>query len=113
MGKRTATVAQADRLEGVEGAVSGLRVRDPEVADLEAKCDILDRVQPRQELVVLEDHANPAPQLGDVGGLQAVRRDAGHPDLSDGGADLAVDQLQKGRLAGAAGANQEGQLARM
>ena len=113
VGKSAASVTQADRFEGVEGTVPRLCVRDPEVAYLESKGDVLDRVQPGQELVVLEHHADPASQVGDVGRLQPVRGDAGHPDLAGGGADLAVDQLQKGRLAGAAGANQEGQLARM
>src|SRR6266849_6663817 len=38
-------------------------------------------------------------------------RDAGHPDLAAGGPDLTVDQLQKGGLACATGADKEGQLA--
>src|SRR5438094_5138994 len=39
-------------------------------------------------------------------------RQSGHPQLAGRRPDLAVDQLEKGRLAGPAGADQEGQLAR-
>ncbi len=71
------------------------------------------RSEARQELEVLEDDTHVAAQLRDARRLQGVRRDSVHPDLAGGGADLAVDQLQKGGLAGAAGAYQERQLTRL
>src|SRR5207245_1968057 len=108
----SAPPAQTDRLQRVEGAVPRLLVRDAQVANLEPEGDVFSGGQPRQELVVLEDDPHAAPQLGDARRLDLMRRHACHPEPSARGPDLAVDQLQQGSLAGAAGAHQKGELAR-
>src|SRR5262249_2172578 len=53
---------EAVRLEGVESPVVRLFVGHPEVAHLNRKSHVLERCQPRKQLVVLVDDADPAPK---------------------------------------------------
>jgi hypothetical protein len=99
--KCRAAIPKTDRLERVERAVPGLLVPDTQVSDLERKGDVFDRCQPRQKLVVLEDHANASSQLRDPRRLDRVRGDAVHPDLALGRCTLRLIS-QRGAPAAAA-----------
>jgi hypothetical protein len=61
-----ATIAEPNRLEGVQGALAGLLVGEAEVHDPEPEGDVLGRRQAGQELEVLEDDPHLAAQLGDA-----------------------------------------------
>src|SRR5581483_10020684 len=108
--ERAPAVAEPNGLERVQGALTRLFVRDPDVAHLEPERDVLERGQPRQELVVLEHHAHPAAELCDARGLHLVSRKSVDPYLTARRPDLAVDELQQACLARTAGPYQECEL---
>ena len=87
-------VVEADRVEGVEGAIVGFVVRDPQVRYLEGESHVLHRGEARQQLEVLEDDADLAAQLGKPLRGQVVGRQAVDPDLALRRPDFPVDQSE-------------------
>src|SRR5207237_2709240 len=54
---------EADRLERVKGALVGLVVGAAQVGDVERKGDVFESGQAGQQLEVLKDDSDPAPEL--------------------------------------------------
>src|SRR5215470_9750742 len=83
------------------------------MAYLNCKRHVFEGCQPRQQLVVLIDDADPSPKPWDSPRCQRVSGIAIDPYLSACRSHLAVDQLQESGLSGTARADHEGQLARL
>src|SRR5207245_10451908 len=92
---------EPDALEELHRPGLGLAARAPEDTDL-AEADVVDDAHVREELEVLEDHADLRAEPGEVG-LRVADRDAVDEDLAALERLEPVDRLDQGALAGARG----------
>src|SRR2546428_2372181 len=106
------TVSEVDRLERLEGSLRDRAVRHLRIAHLERKHDVLERVEARQEALLLEHERNFAAEVVETVAPPPVKSEAAHPQLARIRSQLAVDQAQQGGLAGAAPSGYLDQLAR-
>ena len=79
--------------------------------DLHDHGDVLEDGPALQELEVLEDDADPSPQLGDLGSGKGGDVHPVHQDLSRGGCLLSEQEAQESGLAGAAGSGEKDEIA--
>src|SRR5256885_7437523 len=105
-------VSEVDRLERLEGSLLDRAVRHLRIAYLERKHDVLERVQARQEALLLEHERDVAAEIAEAAAPPPVKSAPAHPQLARIRSQLAVDQAQQGRLAGAARSGYLDQLTR-
>jgi hypothetical protein len=101
-------VRETDEAESVGHLAANLAAGSPD--HLQCIGDVVVDVPARQELVVLEDGSDPAPQLRDLLVREGGDVAAGDQHLALGGAKLADQRLDQGRLAAAGRADQEDEL---
>src|SRR5919201_678633 len=89
-----------------------LRLEVPEraLSDAQGEGHVLEDAQVGQQLEVLKDHPDLAPQVGQLTPLQAADVITLYPDHSPGYLLLADQQPNQGGLAGAAGPHQEDEI---
>src|SRR5256886_6164425 len=105
-------VSEVDRLERLEGSLLDRAVRHLRIAYLERKHDVLERVQARQEALLLEHERDVAAEIAEAAAPPPVKAAPAHPQLARIRAQLAVDQAQQGGLAGATRSGYLDQLTR-
>src|SRR5256886_5698605 len=110
--ERGPAVSEVDRLERLEGSLLDRAVRHLRIAYLERKHDVLERVQARQEALLLEHERDVAAEIAEAAAPPPVKSAPAHPQLARIRSQLAVDQAQQGRLAGAARSGYLDQLTR-
>src|SRR2546427_11242195 len=106
------TVSEVDRLERLEGTLLDRAVRHLRIAHLEREHDVLDRVQARQQALLLEHERDFAAEVVETVAPPPVKSASAHPQLARIRSQLAVDQAQQGGLAGAAPSGYLDQIAR-
>ena len=100
---------KADGLERLEGPWRDVAARDAQ--DTQDEGDVLEDGAAREELGVLEDDAQRAPEERDVPAAQRRDVEAGHLDLAVRGPLVGVEEAKERRLAGPAGAREDDELA--
>src|SRR5712692_543886 len=100
---------QPDGLERGEGLGSDVPAWRAEHAQDESH--VLEDGAPGQQLGVLEDNADGAPQLGDLGPPERGHVEVRDLDLAFGGQLVAVEEAEQGGLARSAGAGEDGEIA--
>ncbi len=102
-------LVQPQLVQGADGGPPGLA--DPAAVELEREADVLGRGERRDEVEVLEDHADPAAtQRGEVGRAQRRGRLAVDLDAASGRQVEGAREVEQGRLAAAAGAHDRDEL---
>ncbi len=109
LGKGRLTVMQAESLQNVIGPAMGLP--GGHAVEAEHEGDVLQNRLSLQELEILENHANLAPQCGESSASDRVDPLAGHPDLSGGGFLGSVEEAEQSGLAGARRTGHKDELA--
>jgi len=103
-----APLAQADDLQELPHPPPDLA--RGELGDHQGKADVLRHGLARQELEILKDHTDLAPQVRHFGGLHPHQIIAVDHDPPGGGALLAIEEAHQGGFTGAAGADEKDKL---
>src|SRR5438046_8605200 len=103
--------SQLHRLQRLERALLDDAVGHLGIVQLERVDDVLERVEPGQQALLLEDERHVAAQPAEAAPPPAVEALAPHPQLAGAGPELPVHEAQQGGLAGAARAGYLEQLA--
>ena len=98
-GELAAILGQPDRLQGFVGGTPDNPVGHVGAGHLQSDDHVLERVEPGQEPVVLEDEPGVPADAFDAAQEAAVQGVPVHPDAASIGPQLAMDQAQERALA--------------
>ncbi len=101
-GIRLAAAGQTESLQRFERMAADAAVRDGRIHEHEGVDQVLERVQARQQPLLLIDEGDLAADSAEAATPPSVQPSPPDPDLASGRSELAVDEAKQGGLAGTA-----------